>query len=201
MSLFPKALFGRLGFAHQCPGNKPKISACACGELEACLGADLSYGHAFCRGPSEFCMVGHASWGKTTLSEAMLACAGVIGRMGNIAQGTTVSDCHVSEKQHQISTQTSLLHCTWMSKKLNILDTSGYLDLMSRLQPFGIYWSSISDFEARRLLRQNARHRRERAPGTGPMLVSSLRRYQAVPLSKPGIDLCTPDFLSRSVRY
>jgi elongation factor G len=52
-----------------------------------------------------FAIVGHASSGKTTLSEAMLACAGVIGRMGNIAQGTTVSDCHVSEKQHQISTQ------------------------------------------------------------------------------------------------
>ena len=76
-----------------------------------------------------FAIVGHASSGKTTLSEAMLACASVIGRMGNIAQGTTVSDYHVSEKQHQISTQTSLLHCTWMGKKLNILDTPGYLDL------------------------------------------------------------------------
>src|SRR6266516_1089850 len=60
-----------------------------------------------------FAIVGHASSGKTTLTEAILACAGVIGRMGNIAQGTTVSDCHVSEKQHQISTQTSLLHCTF----------------------------------------------------------------------------------------
>src|SRR5215467_3531824 len=78
-----------------------------------------------------FAIVGHASSGKTTLSEAMLACAGVIGRMGNIAQGTTVSDYHVSEKQHQISTQTSLLHCTWMGKKLNILDTPGYLDFIS----------------------------------------------------------------------
>src|SRR5262249_41537044 len=76
-------------------------------------------------------IVGHASSGKTTLSEAMLACAGAIGRMGNIAQGTTVSDYHVSEKQHQISTQTSLLHCTWMGKKLNMLDTPGYLDFMS----------------------------------------------------------------------
>jgi elongation factor G len=78
-----------------------------------------------------FAIVGHASSGKTILSEAMLACAGVIGRMGNIAQGTTVSDYHVSEKQHQISTQTSLMHCTWMGKKLNILDTPGYLDFMS----------------------------------------------------------------------
>jgi elongation factor G len=78
-----------------------------------------------------FAIVGHASSGKTTLSEAMLACAGVIGRMGNIAQGTTVSDYHVTEKQHQISTQTSLLHCKWMDKKLNILDTPGYLDFIS----------------------------------------------------------------------
>src|SRR5512132_1627611 len=78
-----------------------------------------------------FAIVGHASSGKTMLSEAMLACAGVIGRMGNIAQCTTVSDYHVSEKQHEISTQTSLLHCTWMGKKLNILDTPGYLDFIS----------------------------------------------------------------------
>ena len=54
--------------------------------------------------------------------------------------------------------------------------------------------AASSDFEARRLLRQSARHRRERAPGTGPMLVPSLQRYQAYPLSKPGIDLCTLDF-------
>src|SRR6516162_3034456 len=43
-----------------------------------------------------FAIVGHASSGKTMLSEAMLACAGVIGRMGNIAQGTTVSDFHAN---------------------------------------------------------------------------------------------------------
>jgi elongation factor G len=39
-----------------------------------------------------FATVGHASSGKTMLSEAMLACAGMIGRMGNSAQGTTVSE-------------------------------------------------------------------------------------------------------------
>src|SRR5689334_24288027 len=75
-------------------------------------------------------LVGHAASGKTMLVEAMLSCAGVIGRMGSIAQGSTVSDYHVSEKQHQISTQTSLLHATWMDKKLNILDTPGYLDFI-----------------------------------------------------------------------
>jgi elongation factor G len=78
-----------------------------------------------------FAIVGHASSGKTILSEAMLACSGAINRMGRIAEGTTTSDYHVSEKQRQISTQTSLLHTTWLAKKLNIMDTPGYLDFMS----------------------------------------------------------------------
>src|ERR1044072_8015413 len=77
-----------------------------------------------------FAIVGHASSGKTMLSEAMLACSGKISRMGNIAEGTTVSDYHHSEKQRQISTQPSQLNTTWMGKKFNILDTPGYLDFV-----------------------------------------------------------------------
>jgi elongation factor G len=78
-----------------------------------------------------FAIVGHASSGKTVLGEAMLACSGTIGRMGRIADGSTVSDYHVSERQRKISTQTSLLRTTWMEKKFNIMDTPGYLDFMS----------------------------------------------------------------------
>jgi elongation factor G len=78
-----------------------------------------------------FAIVGHASSGKTMLAEAILACSGAIGRMGRIADGSTVSDYHPSEKQRQISTQTSLLHTAWMGRKLNILDTPGYLDFIS----------------------------------------------------------------------
>ena len=76
-------------------------------------------------------IVGHASCGKTLLSEAMLACSGVIGRMGRIADGSTVSDYHASEKQRHISVHASLLHTEWMGKKFNILDTPGYLDFIS----------------------------------------------------------------------
>jgi len=84
--------------------------------------------------PSEirnFAIVGHASSGKTLLSEAMLLCAGVITRMGRIADGTTVSDYHVSEKQRQISVSATLLHAEWAGKKFNIIDTPGYLDFIS----------------------------------------------------------------------
>jgi len=78
-----------------------------------------------------FAVVGHASSGKTMLSEAMLMCGGVITRMGRIPDGSTVSDYHVSEKNRQISVSASLLHTEWMGKKFNIIDTPGYLDFIS----------------------------------------------------------------------
>src|SRR5712692_4627484 len=78
-----------------------------------------------------FAIVGHASSGKTMLGEAMLMCGGGINRMGSIASGSTVSDYHVSEKDHKISIHASLLHTEWMDKKFNLIDTPGYLDFIS----------------------------------------------------------------------
>ncbi len=78
-----------------------------------------------------FAIVGHASAGKTMLAEAMLSCSGVIGRMGNIAAGSTVSDYHTSEKEHGISVHASLMHTEWLDRKFNIIDTPGYQDFIS----------------------------------------------------------------------
>lgn len=78
-----------------------------------------------------FAIVGHATSGKTMLSEAMLACAGVINRLGSINNGSTVSDYHESERDHKISIHASLLHAEWLGKKFNIIDTPGYLDFIS----------------------------------------------------------------------
>jgi elongation factor G len=78
-----------------------------------------------------FAVVGHASCGKTMLSEAMLACAGVINRMGTIAGGSTVSDYHESEQNRQISVSATLMHLDWLGKKFNILDCPGYADFIS----------------------------------------------------------------------
>jgi elongation factor G len=78
-----------------------------------------------------FAIVGHATSGKTMLSEAMLACAGVINRLGSINSGNTVSDYHESEREHRISIHASLLNAEWQGKKLNIIDTPGYLDFIS----------------------------------------------------------------------
>ena len=77
-----------------------------------------------------FSIVGHASAGKTMLSEAMLACAGEINRMGSIAAGNTVSDYHEAEQARKISIQSTLLHLEWLGKKFNAIDCPGYSDFI-----------------------------------------------------------------------
>ena len=65
------------------------------------------------------------------LSEAMLATAGVINRMGSISAGSTVSDYHDSEQQRQISVSATLMHLEWLGKKFNVIDCPGYADFIS----------------------------------------------------------------------
>lgn len=98
-----------------------------------------------------FAIVGHASSGKTMLSEAMLACSGVINRMGGIGAGSTVSDYHVSEKDHRISIHASLMNTEWMGRKFNIIDTPGYADFISE----GLGALRVGDFA---LVVINAQH-------------------------------------------
>ena len=65
------------------------------------------------------------------LCEAMLLCAGKIGRMGSIEQGTTASDFHPDEKQHQISVHATVLAGEWLGRELNLIDCPGTPDFIS----------------------------------------------------------------------
>jgi elongation factor G len=78
-----------------------------------------------------FAIVGHASAGKTMLSESMLVCSGAINRLGSIANGSTVSDYHEDEHKRKISIHASLLQTEWQGKKFNMIDTPGYIDFIS----------------------------------------------------------------------
>ncbi len=73
-------------------------------------------------------LVGHASKGKTTLSEAMLNVAGVTERMGKIADGNTVSDCDSEEKKRGVSITSSVLSFNYSGAKINLIDTPGLFD-------------------------------------------------------------------------
>lgn len=75
-----------------------------------------------------FAVVGHAGSGKTILCEAMLFNAGAINRLGTIDGGSTTSDFDPIEKDRGNSVHATPLHAEWQGRKLNILDTPGYLD-------------------------------------------------------------------------
>ena len=75
-------------------------------------------------------LCGHATTGKTTLAEAMLFNSGAIKRIGTIDDGNTVSDFHEDEIEHSHSITSSLVNCEWLEKKINIIDTPGYLDFL-----------------------------------------------------------------------
>ena len=48
-------------------------------------------------------IVGHRGSGKTSLNEALLFEAGVINRLGSVADGTTVSDSEPDEQEREMS--------------------------------------------------------------------------------------------------
>lgn len=75
-------------------------------------------------------IVGHGACGKTILSEAMLVNGGIVNRIGSIENGSTVSDYHPDEHGRQISMHATALHLEWNDKKINFIDTPGYLDFV-----------------------------------------------------------------------
>lgn len=73
-------------------------------------------------------VIGHSGEGKTTLTEAMLFCAGAIDRMGKSDEGTTVSDYDELEKARKSSVYLSCANLEWKGVKINLLDLPGFYD-------------------------------------------------------------------------
>ena len=80
-------------------------------------------------------LVGHGGAGKTTLAEALLAYAGVIGAPGSVVNGTSVCDFDPQEKEHQHSLYTAVVHFDHGSRHVNLVDTPGYPDFLGRALP------------------------------------------------------------------
>ncbi|MEM7625801.1 MAG: elongation factor G [Planctomycetota bacterium] len=77
-------------------------------------------------------LVGHSGAGKTTLVEALLHEAGVLGHTGAVDQGDTLSDFTDEEKRHGHSLFSSLTHCDYEGKHINLLDAPGAPDLVGQ---------------------------------------------------------------------
>ena len=77
-------------------------------------------------------IVGHAASGKTTLVEALLAAAGRIGTMGDVAKGNTVCDFDPLEKEKGHSLDAALVSFDWHGCHINLLDTPGAPDYLGK---------------------------------------------------------------------
>ena len=80
-------------------------------------------------------LVGHGGAGKTTLVEALLAYAGVIGASGSVTNGTSVCDFDPQEKEHRHSLYSAVAHFDHGSRHVNLVDTPGYPDFLGRALP------------------------------------------------------------------
>lgn len=76
-------------------------------------------------------LVGHGGAGKTTLVEAMLFAAGVTKRMGQVNDGTSVSDYDPEEKDRQNSINLAAMHLDHNNRTMNVLDCPGYPDFVA----------------------------------------------------------------------
>ncbi|HYA44495.1 MAG TPA: elongation factor G, partial [Acidimicrobiales bacterium] len=76
-------------------------------------------------------LIGHGGSGKTTLTEALLLCAGAINRLGRVEDGSTVSDFEPEEQSHHMSTSATLAALEWRGHKLSVLDCPGYADFVA----------------------------------------------------------------------
>ena len=78
-------------------------------------------------------LLGHNGDGKTTLAERLLFRSGALSRMGKIEDGTTASDYEPEEERRGGSVNLSVLPVEWAGKKINILDTPGYMDFLGEM--------------------------------------------------------------------
>ncbi|HEX6596231.1 MAG TPA: GTP-binding protein, partial [Acidimicrobiales bacterium] len=76
-------------------------------------------------------LVGHGGSGKTTLTEALLFCAGAISRQGRVEDGNTTTDFDPEEVRRGISLSLALAPFEHDGHKINLLDTPGYADFVA----------------------------------------------------------------------
>jgi elongation factor G len=70
-------------------------------------------------------LIGHRGSGKTSLCEALLFEAGVVNRLGQVDEGSTVSDFEEDEQERSMSIGASVASFEYSDRKINLIDTPG----------------------------------------------------------------------------
>jgi ribosomal protection tetracycline resistance protein len=78
-------------------------------------------------------ILAHVDAGKTTLTERLLYCAGVIDEPGSVDEGTTRTDSLALERQRGITIKSAVVSFTVDSRTVNLIDTPGHPDFIAEV--------------------------------------------------------------------
>lgn len=85
-------------------------------------------------------IIAHIDAGKTTTTERILFYSGRIHRMGEVHDGTTVTDWMVQERERGITITAAAITTSWKDQtsgedyQINIIDTPGHIDFTAEVQ-------------------------------------------------------------------
>jgi len=76
----------------------------------------------------------HIDAGKTTTTERVLYYSGRIHRMGEVDDGTTVTDFDTEEQQRGITIYSAAVSLEWRDCRINLIDTPGHVDFTAEVE-------------------------------------------------------------------
>ncbi len=79
-------------------------------------------------------VIAHIDAGKTTTTERILFYTGRTYKMGNIDDGTTVTDWMDQEKERGITIVSAAVTAFWKEYRFNIIDTPGHVDFTAEVE-------------------------------------------------------------------
>ncbi len=79
-------------------------------------------------------IIAHIDAGKTTTTERILFYTGKTYRLGNVDEGTTVTDWMEQERERGITIASAAVTCFWRDYRINIIDTPGHIDFTAEVQ-------------------------------------------------------------------
>lgn len=79
-------------------------------------------------------IIAHIDAGKTTTTERVLYYSGRTYRIGNVDEGTTVTDFMVQERERGITIQSAAITTEWDGYQINLIDTPGHIDFTAEVQ-------------------------------------------------------------------
>ncbi len=76
----------------------------------------------------------HIDAGKTTTTERVLFYSRTIHRMGEVDEGTTVTDFDSEEQQRGITIYSAAVSLLWQDYRINLIDTPGHVDFTAEVE-------------------------------------------------------------------